>query len=81
MTFGVKSHIFFVKDMFYFKSSKSPKNIEKSVIYAVLQNNKYIVVKKGLSIKIGNLCNFREKKYCRDKECIFLVFFHQQMKI
>ena len=28
------------------------------------------------------MCNFREKKYCRDKECIFfLVFFHQQMKI
>ena len=23
----------------------------------------------------------REKKYCREKECIFLVFFHQQMKI
>ena len=27
------------------------------------------------------MCNFREKKYCRDKECIFLVFFYQQMKI
>ena len=26
------------------------------------------------SIKIGNLCNFREKKYCRDKECIFFGF-------
>ena len=26
------------------------------------------------NIKIGNLCNFREKKYCRDKECIFFSF-------
>ena len=27
------------------------------------------------------MCNLREKKYCRDKECIFLVFLLQQMKI
>ena len=68
--------IFF--SFFSFKSSKSPKNIEKRVINAVLEKNIYIVVNKDKSINICNLCNFREKKYCQDKECIFLVFFHQQ---
>ena len=33
--------------MVFFKSSKSPKNIEKRVINVVLEKNKYIVVKKG----------------------------------
>ena len=37
--------------------------------------------KKDKSIKIGNLWNFKDKKYCRDKECIFLDFFHEQMNI
>ena len=32
-------------------------------------------------MNIGNLCNFREKKYSRGKEGIFLVFFHTQIKI
>ena len=79
--FWCKIFFFSYKRWFNFKSTKSPKkNIEKKVIYAVLEKNKYIVVKKDKRIKIGNLCNFREKKYCRDIECIFLVFF-QQMKI
>ena len=37
---------FWCKIIFFsFKSSKSPKNIEKRVIYAVLEENKYIVEK------------------------------------
>ena len=45
VTFVVKSYLFSYKRWFSFKSSKSPKNIEKRVVYAVLDKNKYIVVK------------------------------------
>ena len=47
VTFGVKSYFFRKKRWFSFKGSKSPKNIKKRVIYAVLEKNKYIVVKRG----------------------------------
>ena len=45
VTFAVKSYNFFVKEMVLFKSSKSRKNIEKRVIYEVLEKNKYFVEK------------------------------------
>ena len=45
VTLGVKSYFFRKRDGFFFKSSKSPKNIEKRVISVVLEKNKYIVVK------------------------------------
>ena len=45
VTFGVKSYFFRKKDGFPLKVVNLRKNIEKRVIYAVLEKNKYIVVK------------------------------------
>ena len=69
--FLCKIIFFFVQRLFSFKSSKFPKNIEKRVIYAVLEKKNILLQNEERSIKIGNLCNLREKKYCREKECIF----------
>ena len=82
MTFGVKSYIFRKRDGFPFKVVNLRKNIEKRVLYAVLEKNKYIVEKnKDESIKIGNLCNFREKNVVEIRNVFFFIFFPQQMKI
>ena len=74
MTFGVKAYFIFKQRWFSFNSSKSPKNIEKRVIYAVLEKKISIVENKDKSIKIGNLCNFREKKLLSRKRMYFFYF-------
>ena len=81
VSFGVKSYIFFRKrECFPLKVVNHRKTLKKGLFMRFYRKLNTFSQNMDKSIKTGNLCNFREKKYCRDKEYIFLVFF-QQMKI
>ena len=41
------------------------------VIYAVLEKKNILSYNKDKNIKMGSLCYFREKKYCRKKNVFF----------